>query len=72
MVRFFLFLCVAFAYLPSSAGCQDNQLTGSLPVDISNDKLVSFRASHNKFTGSITDDIWKLPLLAILDLGSNE
>jgi hypothetical protein len=39
---------------------------------MSNGELVSFRATNNKFSGSITDDIWKLPMLTTVDLGSNE
>jgi hypothetical protein len=51
---------------------QDNQFSGSLPVGIQNSKLVSLRATNNLFTGSIPDDIWKIPMLTTVDLGNNE
>lgn len=39
---------------------------------MTNGELVSFRATNNGFSGSITDDIWKLPMLTTVDLGSNK
>jgi hypothetical protein len=51
---------------------QDNRFSGSLPVGINNSQLISLRATNNRFNGSIGDDIWKLPLLTTVDLGSNE
>lgn len=51
---------------------QDNQFSGSLPVGINNSQLISLRATNNRFNGSMGDDVWKLPLLTTVDLGSNE
>lgn len=51
---------------------QDNSLTGTLPVDIGNGRLISLRATNNRFSGPIPDTIWKLPLLTTIDLGNNE
>ncbi len=41
-------------------------------MGITNGQLVSFRVTNNKFSGSITDDIWRLPMLTTVDLGNNE
>jgi hypothetical protein len=51
---------------------QDNFLWGSLPLGITNQQVFSFRATNNRFNGSIPEDIWQLPVLTTLDLGNND
>eukprot|EP00775_Hariotina_reticulata_P001622 gene1622-1962_t len=49
----------------------ENGFAGSLPVSGRNLKLVAFRARGNDFSGTISEELWELPLLMTIDLTNN-
>jgi Leucine-rich repeat (LRR) protein len=69
-----------FTGTANMTGCQqlllldvtDNQLTGPVPVGMTNSKLISLRGSNNLFDGRIPDALWKLPMLTTVDMSNNE
>lgn len=64
--------CTWLVLCKRCASRQDNFLTGTVPIGITNSALISLRATNNKFTSSIPDAVWKLPVLTTIDLGNNE
>jgi hypothetical protein len=47
-------------------------MTGPLPVGLTNQQLISFRVNNNDFSGSISDDIWRLPQLTTFEATNNQ
>ncbi|KAF6240831.1 hypothetical protein COO60DRAFT_1708984 [Scenedesmus sp. NREL 46B-D3] len=50
---------------------QDNRFHGALPIAITNQNLISLRATNNLFNASIPEDLWRLPQLATLEMANN-
>jgi hypothetical protein len=50
---------------------QDNNISGPIPVGLSNENLNILRLGNNRITGNLPEDLWYLPNFAILDAPNN-